>query len=945
MSLRTKNLLVVGAVQVCLLVVVSVVLSQVALGAVQALERRSAEADLARVVSALSAEVDHVNTTAIDWAQWDDAYAFVQDRDPAFVTANLGDSSIAKLEINVILFFDANRQYIFGKAVDLPSGADVPVAPDLLAYLAAHPALLQHAGPADSRVGILAVPGSALLVASQPILTSQGQGPVHGTVVVGRYLDAAELGALARQSQVAVYFRGFDDPALPADFVSARAALSSQSAALLITPSPALELPSGDDTLGYLPNRPVFVQNLSTDSVAAYAALQDITGQPALLLRVEGPRPIYQQGLSAIRYFVGVLVLIGLAFGLIMLFALQKTVISPLTRLSRAVAGIGASSNPAGRVLLAGRDEVGQLATSINGMLAAIEQAQRGRRETDERYAATVEQAAEGIFLFDAPTRRLMHANSAFLALTGYSAAEIPGLTLYDVVAEDAATIDARIEQVLGEGRVPFAERRYRCKDGSLVDVESSDCLINLEGQPALVGLVHDISLRKQAEQALQRYADRLTLLHEMDQAIVASQPPERIADLALRALAKLVPYWIAHIAVFDADITEATALASRGEGLARLPAGFRNPPPAAYATLQRGEARVMDDFPALPGVPPALLALKAAGLRSFVEVPMLDEGKFFGVLRLGADRPRAFTPDQVAIARELADQVAIAISQSRLRTQVQGYTAELEQRVAERTAELSDTAARLQAANVQLKSLDELKSQFVSNVSHELRTPLANIKLYLSLLENGKPEKHDRYMATLKREADLLHRLIEDLLHLSRLDTGKVRPSLAQVDVNDLLHTLANDRGELLAGWGLGLDLDFDPGLPPLLADARMVTQVVTNLMSNAMNYTPSGGTITVRTQCRQESGALWVGLAVADTGPGISAEEQEHLFERFFRGEAALQSKAPGSGLGLAICHEIVRLHGGRMAVESQPGRGSTFTAWLPAAGGTGNGTDDQT
>ncbi len=197
--------------------------------------------------------------------------------------------------------------------------------------------------------------------------------------------------------------------------------------------------------------------------------------------------------------------------------------------------------------------------------------------------------------------------------------------------------------------------------------------------------------------------------------------------------------------------------------------------------------------------------------------------------------------------------------------------------------------------------------------------------------------------MDTLKREANLLHRLIEDLLHLSRLDTGRVQVSLAQVDVNALLGTLANDRAELLAGRGLKLDLAFEPGLPPLQADARMVTQVVTNLMSNAMNYTPSGGTITLRTQCRKESGTLWVGLAVADTGPGISAEEQGRLFERFFRGEAAVQSKAPGSGLGLAICHEIVKLHGGRMTVACRPGLGSTFTAWLPATGALAASADD--
>ncbi len=746
MSLRTKNLLVVVAVLACLLVVVSVISSRIFFQSAEFMETHFMMADVNRAISSLSADLGRLNATAMDWAQWDETYAFVQGRDPAFVSTNLGDSTITEIGANVILFFDAGGQFVYGKAVDLQSDKAVPVSPELLADFAAHPETLQHPGPADARVGLLGVPGDPLLVASQPILTSQRQGPVRGTVILGRYLDAAELAALSGQDQTNLSCLYLDDPALPPDFGQARDALLSALKpgtvetipdALAAADARAPFSPPASATFARPgPVRPVFIQALDSSTLAGYTSLQDMTGHPALLLRVSTPRPIYQQAGNVIRYVNLVVLIAGLVFGLIMLFALQKTVISPLTRLSRAVAGIGASTDPSARVLLAGRDEVGQLATSMNGMLGAIEQAQRGRRETEERFGATVEQAAEGIFLFDAPTRRLMHANRAFLALTGHSAAEIPDLTLYDVVAEDAATIDARMGRVQSEGRVPFAERRYRCKDGSLIDVESSDCLISIEGQQLAIGFAHDISLRKQAEEALQRYADRLLLLHEIDRAILASAPPERVADLALRALLRIVPYWIAHIAVFDAEITEARTFASRGAGLERLPQGLRILRPTSYGDLQRGQTRVIDDVGAVPSVPPTLLELRAAGLRSFVEVPLRDEGKFFGVLRVGSDRPGAFTPDQVAIARELADQVAIAVSQSRLRAEVQGYTAELETRVAQRTAELSETAARLQAANERLKSLDELKSQFVSNVSHELRTPLANIKLYLSLLK-----------------------------------------------------------------------------------------------------------------------------------------------------------------------------------------------------------------
>ena len=247
-----------------------------------------------------------------------------------------------------------------------------------------------------------------------------------------------------------------------------------------------------------------------------------------------------------------------------------------------------------------------------------------------------------------------------------------------------------------------------------------------------------------------------------------------------------------------------------------------------------------------------------------------------------------------------------------------------------ERTSELQQTAAQLRAANQQLRELDRLKTQFVSNVSHELRTPLTNIISSVWLLDHGLEAKREKYMQTIRRESDLLRRLIEDLLDLSRLDTNKVVPALSPVDLNQLVVTLAAGREQLLTERGLTLHVDIEPDLPAAQADSRMLTQVLTNLMTNAMNYTPSGGTITLSTA----SGEGEVSFAVADTGPGIAPEEQARLFERFFRGEAARASSAPGTGLGLAICQEIIQRHHGRLTVDSQPGAGSKFTVWLPLA-----------
>lgn len=232
------------------------------------------------------------------------------------------------------------------------------------------------------------------------------------------------------------------------------------------------------------------------------------------------------------------------------------------------------------------------------------------------------------------------------------------------------------------------------------------------------------------------------------------------------------------------------------------------------------------------------------------------------------------------------------------------------------------------------LKELDRMKSQFVSDVSHELRTPLTNIRLYLDLLRAVRePTKTTQYLETMDRESTRLAYLIDDLLSLSRLDAGTVSINLRPVDINALLAALVEDRRVLAATRGLTLRLDCDPSLPPVVGDDRLLTQVFTNLLTNALNYTLSGGTVTLRTRLETGDGAC-VAAEVEDTGLGISLEEQTQIFRRFFRGRASRETGAAGTGLGLAICKEIIDLHGGRIDVASEgiPGRGSRFTVRLP-------------
>jgi hypothetical protein len=252
---------------------------------------------------------------------------------------------------------------------------------------------------------------------------------------------------------------------------------------------------------------------------------------------------------------------------------------------------------------------------------------------------------------------------------------------------------------------------------------------------------------------------------------------------------------------------------------------------------------------------------------------------------------------------------------------------ATLEQRVADRTR-------RLYEANAQLSELDQLKDQFISRISHELRTPLTNIISYLDLLEHGKPEKHAQYLQVINEQTALLHKLIESLLEVTQKSVNAAGVHVAPTDLNQLAAALLTEIAPRAAQRGLLLTSALTPELPFVSADGRLLAQAMSKLAANALNYTPAGGTIDLATAEVIDAGATWITFTIRDSGPGITPDELAHIFDRFYRGRAAADYKTPGVGLGLSVSRDILTSLDGRLTVDSQPGEGATFTAWLRPA-----------
>jgi PAS domain S-box-containing protein len=270
-----------------------------------------------------------------------------------------------------------------------------------------------------------------------------------------------------------------------------------------------------------------------------------------------------------------------------------------------------------------------------------------------------------------------------------------------------------------------------------------------------------------------------------------------------------------------------------------------------------------------------------------------------------------------ISINRDISEQ-------KETETMLRDLYSDLEVRVAERTYELTE-------ANKRLHELDELKSKFIADMVHELRTPVANLNLYVDLLERGNPEKRERYQMVIKEKTQQLVRLTEDILNVSRLDLYTDQAQVTAVPLNDLITNLIpvyQPGAEIV-----DLALCFEPAtdLPSILGERNQITQVIGNLVKNALNYTHHG---MIKIATEFDATRQQVCVKITDTGRGIAADDLPHIFDRFYRGRDVGQLNLPGSGLGLAIAKEIVEMHKGEIVVESEKGQGTTFIVWWPIA-----------
>ncbi len=312
----------------------------------------------------------------------------------------------------------------------------------------------------------------------------------------------------------------------------------------------------------------------------------------------------------------------------------------------------------------------------------------------------------------------------------------------------------------------------------------------------------------------------------------------------------------------------------------------------------------------------------------SLVHAPMIYEDRVIGVLTAyGTRGPMHFTDEFVSLYAALARQLALALVNARLYTEVQDYSHAMEEKVRKRTAQLEE-------ANQRLEELNRLKSEFLSTVSHELRTPLTSIRSFSEILLRygvDDPEKRNSFVRIIHDESERLTRMINNLLDLSKIEAGRQEIRLAAVPVWEALEAAVEAARPLFSERGVEVDVQVEAELPAVLADRDALRQVLANLLSNAAKFSPEQGRVTVAARRRGFNAVV----SVSDHGPGIARDRLAEVFERYTQVRDPQKAHPLGTGLGLSISRHIVEKMGGVIWVESASGKGTSFSFTLPLAG----------
>jgi len=482
MRLQSKMIAVVGVIVLVTILVWVVVAQAFFMNNYQQLERADVQDALDATRYSLGRSIGEMNATAHDYAAWDDTYSFVVNNNTNYTTDNLVVSTFETLRLNLILIENTDGKIVVAKAYDLVNRSFVALPVDVDQLAGPSSPLFFHNESAETSTGILYTANGPLIIASQPILTSAEAGPIHGTLMFGRYLTPDVMEAIAGpETAVSAYPFGAQSPD---DVQRVQPGLAGGAASV--------------------------IEPVNATTVAGFTLLRDIYGNPSLVIKEVLPRTIYQAGLASTNTFLGLLVIAGVILLTCMVWALRQSVLAPILRINTSLARIRTSDDLSKRVPERGDVELVWLARAINATLASLESSHAERdvidialRSSEQQFRAVAESAADAIVTVD-HTGVITYWNTAAENMFGYAPSEVQGKPITAIFSDEFGKMHLEAA-TLRSATASSVEQEYSVKrrDGTLVPIEPRLSMWETRDGKFVTAVIRDINERKRAEEQI----------------------------------------------------------------------------------------------------------------------------------------------------------------------------------------------------------------------------------------------------------------------------------------------------------------------------------------------------------------------------------------------------------------------------------------------------------
>jgi len=544
------------------------------------------------------------------------------------------------------------------------------------------------------------------------------------------------------------------------------------------------------------------------------------------------------------------------------------------------------------------------------------------RKQAEQLYKTLATSSPVGVYI--AQEGKFVFVNPQFQKYTGFTEDELLGRDSLSLVhPEDRKTVrEKAIAMLKGKRSSPYEFRvidKGRETRWSIETVTS----IHYQGERAALGNFMDITERKQMEQRIEHLNMVLQAIRNVNQLIAREKDRDKLLKGVCDNLTETRGYDYAWLAILDESgglVT--TAEAGLGKDFLPMVEQLKGGqlPDCAQRALRQPKVAVTEDPPATCTYCPLVSRYQGRGAMT---IRLEHRGKVYGVLCVSI--PQALTADEEeqSLVKELASDIAFALHNIELEEKRQQAEQELE----EKNKQLMAQQQELMEKTKEVEAASQAKSDFLANMSHELRTPLNVIIGFSELMADGVPgeinSEQKQCLDDILSSSKHLLGLINDVLDLSKVESGKVKLRLAEVTLPDILEELKRTMMPILAPRKQSLDIEVEKGLPSVYADKAKLKQVLLNLLGNATKFTPDEGKLKI--EAVKKGG--WCHVSVIDNGVGINKEDQKKIFEPFRQLDNPLTGEKGGAGLGLAVARQIIEKHGGKIWVESEYGKGSRF------------------